>query len=77
MGLYYVLKNGEKIEIDIQEDKNYNKKIFIKLFGGSTIFEYDYYQDNHTLNEIISEIEENYGELLVEDKDFEYRSWAD
>ena len=77
MGLYYTLKNGEQIEINIEVDEYYDKIIFIKLFGGSMIFEYDYYEKSYSLNEIIEEIEKDYNNLLLENADFEYSCYAD
>lgn len=77
MGLYYTLSNGEEIEIDIQEDENYNKKILIKLFNGSTTIEYDYFKKPYSLNEIIAEVEKDYDRLLERDRDFTYRAWCD
>lgn len=77
MGLYYTLKNGEQIEINIEVDEEYNKTIYIKLFGGSMVYEYDYYKESYNLNEIIEDIENRYNDLLLENSDFEYKCWAD
>ena len=41
MGLYYKLNNGEEIEIVMETTENYERKVFVKLFNGSTVFEYD------------------------------------
>jgi len=77
MGLNYKLSNGEYIEIDIETTEEYEKKILIKLFGGSTTFEYNYNEKSYSLNEIIEDIEKNYNKYLEEDKEFEYRCYTD
>lgn len=77
MGLNYKLSNGEYIEIDIETTEEYEKKILIKLFGGSTTFEYNYNEKSYSLNEIIEDIEKNYNKYLEEDEEFEYRCYAD
>lgn len=77
MGLYYTLKNGEQIEINMEVDDDYNKTIYVKLFGGSMVFEYDYYKKPYNLNEIIEDIENKYNDLKSENNDFEYSCWAD
>ncbi len=77
MALYYTLKNGEDIEIDVQEDEiMLRKKITIKLFGGSTTLTYDWHH-THNLNEIIAEIEKEYDTLKQKDYEFEYKCWCD
>jgi len=76
MGLYYKLSNGNDIEIRIEEDENYNKQVNILLFGGSTVISSDL-NKNISLNDIITDIEKNYNNLLQADLDFEYRCWCD
>jgi len=76
MGLYYKLSNGEEIEIVIEETEDYINKLKIKLFGGSTILEYEL-NKIIILNDIIAEVEKDYNKLLQEDLDFEYRCWCD
>ena len=70
--LYYKLKNGETIELKINNktDKNYNTKteIEIVLFNGSTTILYEYNNfEQIDLNKIFNEIEENYNKLRAED----------
>lgn len=76
MGLYYTLSNGEEIEIRINETESYTKELQILLFNGSTILTYKL-DTIITLNDIIKEIEEQYNNLLIEDKNFEYSCWCD
>ena len=76
MGLYYTLSNGEEIEIRINEMEDYTKELQILLFNGSTILTYKL-DTIITLNDIIKEIEEQYNNLLIEDKNFEYSCWCD
>lgn len=75
MGLYYTLSNGEKVEIRI-ETEDCTKELQILLFNGSTILTYKL-DTIITLNDIIKEIEEQYNNLLIEDKNFEYSCWCD
>ena len=75
MGLYYTLSNGEKVEIRI-ETEDCKKELQILLFNGSTILIYKL-DTIITLNDIIKEIEEQYNNLLIEDKNFEYSCWCD
>ena len=76
MGLYYTLSNGEEIEIRINETESYTKELQILLFNGSTILTYKL-DTIITLNDIIKEVEEQYNNLLIEDKNFEYSCWCD
>lgn len=69
--MYYTLKNGEVVEIDMYEDENFEKYIAVKLFGGSTVVEHNCKEKNK-LNEIIAEIEEDYERLEEEDYAFAY-----
>lgn len=75
MGLYYTLSNGEEVEIRI-ETEGCTKELQILLFNGSTILTYKL-DTIITLNDIIKEIEEQYNNLLIEDKNFEYSCWCD
>ena len=76
MGLYYKLSNGEEIEIRINETEDYTKELQILLFNGSTILTYKL-NTIITLNDIIKEVEKQYNNLLIEDKNFEYSCWCD
>ena len=76
MGLYYKLSNGEEIEIRINETEDYTKELQILLFNGSTILTYKL-DTIITLNDIIKEIEKQYNNLFIEDKNFEYSCWCD
>lgn len=76
MGLYYTLSNGEEIEIRINETESYTKELQILLFNGSTILTYKL-DTIITLNDIIKEVEKQYNDLLIEDKNFEYSCWCD
>lgn len=76
MGLYYKLSNGEEIEIRINETENYTKELQILLFNGSTILTYKL-DTIITLNDIIKEVEKQYNNLFIEDKNFEYSCWCD
>ena len=76
MGLYYTLSNGEEIEIRINEMEDYTKELQILLFNGSTILTYKL-NTIITLNDIIKEVEKQYNNLLIEDKNFEYSCWCD
>lgn len=72
----YTLKNGQVVEIDMYEDENFEKYIAIKLFGGSTVVEYNCKNQNN-LNEIIEEIESEYNRLLEDDLAFEQSAICD
>ena len=76
MGLYYTLSNGEQVEIRINETENYTEELEVLLFNGSTSLIYKL-DTTITLNDIIEEVEKNYNDLLLEDKDFEYSCWCD
>lgn len=76
MGLYYTLSNGEEIEIRINETESYTKELQILLFNGSTILTYKL-DTIITLNDIIKEVEKQYNNLFIEDKNFEYSCWCD
>ena len=75
MGLYYTLSNGEEVEIRI-ETESCSKELQILLFNGSTILTYKL-DTIITLNDIVKEVEEQYNNLLIEDKNFEYSCWCD
>ena len=71
--LYYKLKNGETIELKINNktNKNCNTKteIEIVLFNGSTTILYEYNDfEQIDLNKIFNDIEENYEELKTKDE---------
>lgn len=79
--LYYKLKNGETIELKINNktDKNYNTKteIEIVLFNGSTTILYEYNNfEQIDLNKIFNEIEENYNKLRAEDTQNYFDAYA-
>ena len=78
MGIWYTLKNGKEVQIDIRKDsENYGPdKLVIKLFGGSTTFEYPVDRIIN-LNEVLEEIEKNYTKYEQEDREFEYSCWCD
>lgn len=76
MGLYYTLSNGEEIEIRINETECYTKELQVLLFNGSTILTYEL-NTTIILNDIIEEVEKQYNNLLIEDKNFEYSCWCD
>ena len=76
MGLYYTLSNGEEIEIRINETESCTKELQILLFNGSTILTYKL-DTIITLNDIIKEVEKQYNNLLIEDKNFKYSCWCD
>lgn len=67
----YTLKNGQVVEIDMYEDENFEKYIAVKLFGGSTVIEYNSKNQNN-LNQIIEEIESEYNQLYEDDLAFGY-----
>lgn len=76
MGLYYTLSNGEEVEIRINETEDFTKELQILLFSGSTILTYKL-DTIVSLNDIIKELEKQYNNLLIEDRDFKYSCWCD
>lgn len=65
--LYYQLSNGEYIEIR----QNKWNEVQILLFNGSTELNYKVGINDYTLNQIIKEIEKDYGKLKQEDLKFQ------
>ena len=72
----YTLKNGQVVEIDMYEDENFEKYIAVRLFGGSTVVEYNCKTQNN-LNQIIEEIESEYNQLYEDDLAFGYSAYCD
>lgn len=80
--IYYKLKNGESIELKIEnkEDKNFNKATIIQvlLFNSALTMEYKFNNfENIDLNKIFEEIEQKYEDLRIESMNFEYSRYAD
>lgn len=80
--IYYELKNGESIELKIEnkEDKNFNRTTIIQviLFNGSLTIEHTFNSfEQIDLNKIFEEIEQKYEDLKIEDANFAYSCYAD
>ena len=80
--IYYTLKNGESIELKIEnkEDKNFNRITIIQvlLFNRTLTIEYKFYDfEIFDLNKIFEEIEQQYDDLETKSINFEYSCYAD
>lgn len=80
--IYYKLKNGETIELKIEnkEDKNFNRTTIIQalLFNRALTIEYKFYDYQIIdLNKIFEEIEQQYEDLEIKSINFEYSCYAD
>lgn len=80
--IYYKLKNGESIELKIEnkEDKNFNRTTIIQalLFNRALTIEYKFYDYQIIdLNKIFEEIEQQYDDLETKSINFEYSCYAD
>lgn len=80
--IYYELKNGESIELKIEnkEDEHFNRTTIIQvlLFNRTLIMEYKFNDfEIIDLNKIFEEIEQKYDDLETKSINFEYSCYAD